>query len=109
MTIKCLDEGVDVPPANTAVILASSGNPREYIQRRGRVLRRFPGKDKAVIYDIIVLPSMGKLPSEDFLSLEKRILQKELKRYKEFSLSAINVVDCLKKIGQIEEQFTMVI
>ncbi len=109
VAIKCLDEGVDVPPASTAVILASSGNPREYIQRRGRVLRRFPGKDKAIIYDIIVLPSMDKLPSEDFLNLEKRILQKELKRYKEFSLSAINVVDCLKKIGQIEEQFRMVI
>lgn len=109
VAIKCLDEGVDVPPANTAVILASSGNPREYIQRRGRILRRFPGKDKAIIYDIIVLPSMGKFLSEDSLSLERRILQKELKRYKEFSLSAINVVDCLKKIGQIEEQFKMVI
>lgn len=49
--IRCLDEGVDVPSTRTAYLLASSSNPREFIQRRGRVLRRAPGKDHATIYD----------------------------------------------------------
>ena len=51
VAIKCLDEGVNIPSIKTAFILASSTNPKEYIQRRGRVLRKFPGKDYAVIFD----------------------------------------------------------
>ena len=54
VAIKCLDEGVDIPSATTVIIMASSTNPGEYIQRRGRVLRRSEGKDKAVIYDMVV-------------------------------------------------------
>lgn len=56
VAIKCLDEGVNIPSIKTAFILASSTNPKEYIQRRGRVLRKFPGKDYAVIFDFITLP-----------------------------------------------------
>ena len=51
VAIKCLDEGVNIPGIRTAFILASSTNPREYIQRRGRILRLAPGKDRAIIYD----------------------------------------------------------
>jgi superfamily II DNA or RNA helicase len=54
--IKCLDEGVDIPSVTHALILASSKNPREFVQRRGRVLRRSPGKALAFIHDAIVLP-----------------------------------------------------
>lgn len=54
--IKCLDEGVDVPSITHALILASSKNPREFVQRRGRVLRRSEGKALAYIHDAIVLP-----------------------------------------------------
>lgn len=57
VSIRCLDEGVDIPSASHALILASSRNPREFVQRRGRVLRRFPGKDIAHIYDLIVAPN----------------------------------------------------
>ena len=53
VAMHCLDEGVDVPSTRTAYILASSSNPRQFIQRRGRVLRRYPGKEAAVIYDLI--------------------------------------------------------
>ena len=55
--IKCLDEGVDIPSVETAIIMASSGNPKQYIQRRGRVLRqnKKTGKTKAIIYDILVI------------------------------------------------------
>jgi superfamily II DNA or RNA helicase len=58
VSIRCLDEGVDIPKIDGAIILASSKNPREYIQRRGRVLRRALGKRKATIVDAIVLPSL---------------------------------------------------
>jgi len=62
VAIDCLDEGVDVPVVDTAVILASSTNKRQFIQRRGRVLRTAPGKDKATLIDIVTLPpsSIGR-------------------------------------------------
>lgn len=56
VAIKCLDEGVDIPAATHALILASSRNPREFIQRRGRVLRRSPHKTLATLLDLLVLP-----------------------------------------------------
>ena len=63
VSIRCLDEGVDIPVATHALILASSRNPREFIQRRGRVLRRAPGKAYAQIYDAIVVPRPPLEPS----------------------------------------------
>ncbi|MDE0699227.1 MAG: DEAD/DEAH box helicase family protein [Acidimicrobiaceae bacterium] len=57
VAIRCLDEGVDIPATSHALILASSRNPREFIQRRGRVLRTAPSKSIAHIHDAIVLPS----------------------------------------------------
>ena len=56
VAIKCLDEGVNIPGIKTAFILASTTNPKEYIQRRGRVLRKAEGKEYAEIYDFITLP-----------------------------------------------------
>ena len=63
LAIKCLDEGVDIPEINRALILASSTNPREYIQRRGRVLRARDDKYSADIYDVLVLDANGVLLS----------------------------------------------
>jgi len=57
VSIRCLDEGVNIRAADGALILASSTNPREYIQRRGRILRMVPGKKTARIIDTIVLPA----------------------------------------------------
>jgi superfamily II DNA or RNA helicase len=56
VSIRCLDEGVDIPAADHALILASSRNPREHIQRRGRVLRRAPWKTVATVLDTVTLP-----------------------------------------------------
>lgn len=56
VSIRCLDEGVDIPSVTHALILASSKNPREFIQRRGRVLRKFPGKSLAHLHDVVVVP-----------------------------------------------------
>ena len=109
VAIKCLDEGVDIPSAQTAIILASSGNPREYIQRIGRVLRRHPGKEKAKLFDIIVLPRTHAKRREEINQMERKIVEKELRRYKEFSNNAMNSIDCLLKISVIEEEFKVFI
>lgn len=89
VAIKCLDEGVDVPVAETAIIMSSTSNPREHVQRRGRILRRAPGKKYAVIYDILVFP-------EEQTDAGSKIMKKEILRYKEFAENAINSYDCLK-------------
>jgi superfamily II DNA or RNA helicase len=56
VSIRCLDEGVDIPDLSHALILASSRNEREFVQRRGRVLRKAPGKHEATVYDLLVVP-----------------------------------------------------
>lgn len=90
--MKCLDEGVDVKSAKHAILMASTANPREHIQRRGRLLRTHPGKDKAIIDDLIVLPnSLDKLTKA-----ERNIINKELDRYIEFMASAKNFNECNK-------------
>ena len=86
VAIKCLDEGVDLPAINRALILASSSNPREFIQRRGRVLRRSPGKYSAVIHDALVIPSGGSSVGVD----TKPILDVEIARAAEFAAYAQN-------------------
>lgn len=78
-SIRCLDEGVDIPSVTHALILASSKNPREFIQRRGRVLRKSPGKHLAYIHDVIVLP---KKSEENEVGLS--IIEAELSRAIEF-------------------------
>ena len=105
VSIKCLDEGVDVPPARVAIILDNSGNPREYIQRRGRVLRRFPGKTIATIYDIIVEPRLNKATPSELKELEKKIVLKELQRYRDFAESSNNADECLRKLNEIEAEY----
>jgi len=98
--MRCLDEGVDIPPARTAILLASSGNPREYVQRIGRTIRRFPGKNEATIYDVIVVSSLLRLPPE-LGRMEWAIFQKELRRYEEIANIAINNVEALELIYEI--------
>lgn len=88
VAIKCLDEGVDVPVAENAIILSSTSNPREHVQRRGRILRNAPGKDHAIIYDFLVFP-------KEKTESGSKIMKKEINRYKEFAELAINSLDCL--------------
>ena len=85
VAIKCLDEGVDIPSCETAFLLASSSNPRQFIQRRGRILRRSPGKEKAIIYDFFVHTNGGV--NDKF---NRRLIKKEVKRVREFSSFALN-------------------
>ena len=93
VAIRCLDEGVDVPSTHVAYILASTSNPREFIQRRGRILRKSPGKDHAVLHDLIAVPSLGngsRPPSPETFKLERRILRRELARFREFADASLN-------------------
>ncbi|MGD0202847.1 MAG: DEAD/DEAH box helicase family protein [Candidatus Bathyarchaeia archaeon] len=105
VSMKCLDEGVDIPPARIAIMLDNSGNPREYIQRRGRVLRKFAGKEKATIYDIIVEPVLKAQVPEQLKDIERKIIKKELQRYREFSQSAENAEENLEKMQNIEAKY----
>jgi superfamily II DNA or RNA helicase len=88
LSMKCLDEAVDIPEAQTSYFLASGTNPREFIQRRGRVLRQHPGKTHAVIWDYIALPS--KDANREFPDSEKLILKRELDRAYELADAASN-------------------
>jgi len=87
--IKCLDEGVDVPATRVAYILASTSNPREYIQRRGRVLRQSKGTGKthAIIHDFLVAP-----PADS--GGDNEMLERELERASEFASLSLNVDEC---------------
>ncbi len=88
VSIKCLDEGVDIPAVSHALILASSKNPREYIQRRGRILRKYPGKYLSFLYDAIVVPHRKLSTSEGTVSTS--ILEAELSRAIQFGEWASN-------------------
>ena len=55
--IRCLDEGINIPSIKSALILSSNDDYREFVQRRGRILRTYKGKEYAHIYDVVVLPS----------------------------------------------------
>lgn len=103
VAMKCLDEGVDIPPARTAILMASSGNPRQYVQRIGRVIRRYPGKTEASIYDIIVVPGLTHL-SSDISDAEWAIFEKEIRRYEDIATTAINSGESLKRIYDLQQK-----
>lgn len=110
VAIKCLDEGVNIPMIKTAFILASSTNPREYVQRRGRLLRKAKdgSKKRAEIYDFITLsrdPEMAAILPEEDVRGEKRLAYNELKRAKEFADLAENRAQIMQVIDEIEYGF----
>lgn len=104
VAIKCLDEGIDIPSADTAIIMASSTNPREYVQRIGRIIRQAPGKHDTTIFDMIIKPDFDRLNDEKLVSMEKHIFDKEMVRVKELSDNALNSITVLKKVYRIKEE-----
>ena len=110
IAIKCLDEGVNIPMIKTAFILASTTNPREYVQRRGRLLRKdkLGLKRRAEIYDFITLSRPAEeaayLSDED-ISGEKRLAYNELVRAKEFAALAENRAQVSQILDEIEIGF----
>jgi len=94
--IRCLDEGVDVPATKTAFMLASSTNPRQFVQRRGRILRTHEDKEYAVIHDFIVAPpatSADPSLNNDAFSIERNLVKRELERVALFAETARNHPD----------------
>jgi superfamily II DNA or RNA helicase/HKD family nuclease len=90
ISMKCLDEGVDIPQAELAIFCSSTGNPRQFIQRRGRILRKSPStnKERATIHDIITFPKLEQ--NTDMYEIEKGLIKSELIRIRDFSKDAIN-------------------
>lgn len=92
LSMKCLDEGVDIPRAEHAIFCSSTGNPRQFVQRRGRVLRKSKGKDKAKIWDLIVTPPNVM---NDSIDIERNMFISEVKRIVNFAALADNQIDIL--------------
>ena len=110
IAIKCLDEGVNIPKIKIAFILASTTNPKEYIQRRGRVLRLAEGKEYAEIYDFIALPRpLDEVPSltSDQLKRELSLVKNELSRAEEFSRIAMNMIEAESILDEIKEAYAI--
>jgi DNA phosphorothioation system restriction enzyme len=106
VAIRCLDEGVDIPETRRAFILASSSNPRQFVQRRGRVLRRAPGKDFAEIHDFLVLPPPGSV-AQELWQTERKLAERELERIALFSRLAINRIQALHSLLDVRERYEL--
>ena len=106
VAMRCLDEGVDVPSTRTAYILASSSNPKEFIQRRGRILRQSAGKEHAEIHDLIAVPPINyRQYSTSTFRTERKIIGRELKRFNEFAGMALNKFEARDKIWELAKNY----
>ena len=95
LAIRCLDEGLDVPECSGCIIIASSRSTREFVQRRGRILRRKSGK-VAVLNDIIVLPPKVKDIRE--MKVAETLIRQELERMKQLVDAADNWAEARNRI-----------
>ena len=103
--IKCLDEGVNIPGIKLAFIMSSSKNPKEFIQRRGRLLRRSDNKTHAVIYDLVTLPRDLSSVSPEDIETDRSIIIGELARIKEFGRLADNGYKADEVSGKIMDAY----
>lgn len=104
-SMKCLDEGVDVPRAQTAIFCASTGNPRQFVQRRGRILRTHPDKPFAVIHDLVVAPRVAK--DGDSWTAERRLLANELRRVSDFALLSNNPTEAESALWDVLQYYML--
>jgi len=104
-SMKCLDEGVDVPKAKLAIFCASTGNSRQFIQRRGRVLRLHRGKTHAIIHDLVVVPKINE--NESTYNMEKSLVGNELRRVKDFFLLSLNSMDTYRELKEVLEYYNL--
>ena len=103
-SMKCLDEGIDVPRSELAIFCASTGNPRQFIQRRGRVLRLHNDKIHATIHDLVVVPEIS---DESTFEMEKGLVQKELERVVDFANLAMNKTDTYEMLKNILDYYNL--
>jgi superfamily II DNA or RNA helicase len=90
VAVKCLDEGVDIPQVSQGIILASDTSPRQFIQRRGRILRAAVGKKTATLIDVLVVPTWG--------DGEVKLIESEIKRVINFARAAKNQATVIRKL-----------
>ena len=98
-SMKCLDEGVDVPRSEMAIFCASTGNPRQFIQRRGRILRTHKDKKYAYIHDLVVVPDIGA-DCVDY-EMERKLILSELKRVRDFASLSRNLDYSYKELEDV--------
>ena len=97
IAMKCLDEGVNIPCISHGMVLSSTTNPREFVQRRGRMLRKFPGKKIALIFDTFALPHES---GENIGFLFQEIL-----RAKELAEDSVNKIDSVLSLNSIIRRY----
>ena len=109
---KMLDEGMDIQKLKNAIVLSNDGNPKQYIQRRGRVLRTWSGtyadgteKKFAEVFDIIVLPYLNIKIDPEFAPTEQKIVKKEFKRYDEMAEISLNPEYRKEDIEKIKKDY----
>lgn len=109
VAIRCLDEGIDLPDLRMGFLLASSTNPRQFIQRRGRLLRHAPGKKRAIIHDFIIQPpDFGGTLDDDAFNLERNFFQRELKRITEFCQTAENGPESMHALRELRVTYNLI-
>lgn len=104
-SMKCLDEGVDVPRSENAIFCASTGNPRQFVQRRGRILRKHPDKTFATIHDLVVVPKVSG--DESLFNMERNLVHLELIRVANFAKTSENIVDSYDELRQITRYYNL--
>lgn len=104
-SMKCLDEGVDVPRSEMAIFCASTGNPRQFIQRRGRILRKHKDKRFAIIHDLIVAPWIDT--SSESFRMERSLLATELKRVRDFAALSENAEYAYNELENITTYYNL--
>ncbi|MEK9876810.1 MAG: helicase-related protein, partial [Betaproteobacteria bacterium] len=106
--MKCLDEGVDIPRTEVAIFCSSTGTPRQFIQRRGRVIRTHPHKEYARIYDLVVFPEKSDIfMGQSADSLERNFIKSELKRVVEFARLAQNYGSAMEACNEASMGFNV--
>lgn len=106
VAMKCLDEGVDVPRSEVGIFASSTGNPRQFIQRRGRLLRTHANKNYAHIYDLVVVPRIDSYRNNrDLYKLERSLFKKELTRVAYFANLSKNFSYSKNSFKRISEYF----
>ncbi len=104
--MKMLDEGVDVPRAEVGIFASSTGNPRQFIQRRGRLLRKHKDKTYATIYDMVVIPKLNNSIGELF-NMEKNLVKNELRRVGYFASLAMNFYDSKDILEEVCQKYDL--
>ncbi|MEO9475516.1 MAG: DEAD/DEAH box helicase family protein [Cyclobacteriaceae bacterium] len=107
-SMKCLDEGVDIPRAEYAIFCSSTGNPRQFIQRRGRILRTHDDKEIAIIHDLVVIPDLIQSDkTSDVYKVERKLVEKELERVMYFASLSINPFDTERVFSEVCEHYDL--